>query len=346
MNYNIHKVSVTIDHATVTSNDRRKIDFKPEVLKRYRLLGWIPTARKKDKDPQGKDQEDNDQQGKVQQVSSIYSHFHDFEHKKTRNKLKVFSDRYTGKLYAPNLTVKFSPSWKEPLSYEEVVWVLNRLISSYNVEFNLAEFHVAINIFSDVDDDYFDLIVNRTKSNRKIDPQEHPDYPRTFNYHSITTESRLKAYDKKFQLLKEKIEYLSKRSIKKLKGLNVVRLEVRFNNTKLGIIPFIQDLAVADFSFIYPQHIKFLRPHKSRLRNVGLEPVDYRALSLIELRRLLEDQYRVKHNFYYYLRENKTLARPVRRALKKFRWCKSPDKFPLAEPKITVRSQKVKFTKH
>lgn len=334
MNINIRKVNVTVDYVTLTSNDRRFIIFDHKVMDNYKTEPRVPIT---------KETEENDGEEKAKRAD--YKHLYVFRHKETKNEVHILEGRPAGSLYHPNLTVRFYSSWEHPLSYEEVVELHNCLGSAHGIGFNLAEFHVAVDLFSDVGDDYFEYIVGHTQAGRIIDPEPHPEIPRLYHFHSKRSDFRLTAYDKAKQLLEKKRCLLSVESIEQLEKENVVRLESRFNNTRMGIVPSLEDLATSDFSFIYPQHIKFLKPRKSRIRKVGLGPRDYRGLSLAELRDLLV-QNGVKHNFQYYLKHDRELGKLVKKALKEYRWCGNPEQYPLAKPEAAIPRQGVSFKRH
>ena len=77
MDFNIHKVKVSIDHVTVTSDDMKILTFNPYILSRYRYLPKKPTRKKKH----------------TKHKRQSYEFFHEFRHKKTRNKVHIFNDR-------------------------------------------------------------------------------------------------------------------------------------------------------------------------------------------------------------------------------------------------------------
>jgi len=325
MKYNISKVRVSIDHITMTTDDKRKVGFNPKIIKEYRYLGMRPAI-------------------KEDQKRKSYQYFHEYQHHKTGNKVLIFTGISKNAFYYPNLTMKFYSSWDNRLSYKEVVGVLNCLVREYNVAFNVAEFHVAVDLISGVRDYYLHALAGCTKSGRNYDPDKIPKFPGTYYFHAKGSAFLLILYDKKKQLIDEN-KLLSIGSRKELKELNVVRLESRFNNTAKHIIPSLEALATTCFSFIYPRYIKFLEPDQKKLSNRGIKPQEYRNMGLKALRQLLRDK-GIKNNFFYYLKENEYLANIMKDVLAKYRWCKKPDKHPLLQSKIIIRPQQIKFIKH
>ena len=104
-------------------------------------------------------------------------------------------------------------------------------------------------------------------------------------------------------------------------------------------------LAVRDFSFIYPAHLRFLEPDRAKLRKLGLRARDYRDLCLSDVRDLLAAE-GVTNNFPYYLREIESLAEPVKAALADYRWEPNPAKYPLNVPELVIPKQRVVFVRH
>ena len=98
MKLKLIKTALSIDHITLTSDDRRFIKFKPKMITRYHYCGRAPTS-------DGNQSKD---------MNSIYESYHEYRNLSTGNKLHIFVDRYnTPKyktLYAPNFTVKFFSS--------------------------------------------------------------------------------------------------------------------------------------------------------------------------------------------------------------------------------------------
>ena len=325
MNYKITKVNVSIDHITMTSKDLRKSGFNGPEIPNYKLLGLRPTSKKGKKLPE--------------REASLYKYFYEYKHTLTGNKLHIYAHRYNN--YYPNLSVKFFPSWEHLLTYQEVVKALNFLISEYNFPFSLAEFHVAIDLFSE--HYYLHDLAHCTKSRRTID-SSNKDYPTTYNWQNYNSEFTLVLYDKKKHLLDKKIDELSKRTISYLKTVNITRLECIFSNTVMRLVPSLSDLATMSFAFIYPKFIKFLRPNVPRLtdRELRYKRFDF---ELTSFRQWLRKK-GIKHNHFYYLEDNSQLSEPVRKALSRFVWCKSPEEYPIVQPKLIIRPQPIKFIKH
>ena len=146
-----------------------------------------------------------------------YEFFHEFKHKKTGNKLHVFVDRFNEgdykTLFAPNICLKLFSSWDYKLSYSEVVRVHNLLTAKYNILFSISEFHVAVDLYFKGKKNPIARLVNLIKSGRKIGMKPSEKYPHTYYSHSVTSRFFLSAYDKTYQLKKEKAFELSAESL-------------------------------------------------------------------------------------------------------------------------------------
>jgi hypothetical protein len=330
MKFELLKASLSIDHITLTSDDRRFIKFKPKMIAGYHYLGRVPTNRTQNKEDR------------------LYQFFHEYRNLKTGNKLHIFVDRYnTPKfktLYMPNITVKFFSSWDNNLAYSDVALVHNILTEEYNVLLSVSIVHVALDLFFTGKEDQFMEVLGCIKSGRKIEPWKHPDYPYTYFFHELNGPFCLAVYNKREQLLAKKLNDLSPESIRQLGEVYVIRLESRFRYPYPGL-PSLGELATYDFSFIYPRHLKFLAADREKLGNHGVKPKQYRGLSLAWLRALLS-RLGIMNNFTYHLREIKRLADPVEAALDKYRWDRHPNRHPLSAPRLKIRKQRLKFIKH
>jgi hypothetical protein len=330
MNFQIQKVQISIDHLTMTSDDRRKIDFDPGVLAKFHYRGIqetrkTSTAEEKDYLPG-------------------YGFFHKFLSPQSGWKVHVFcsGDNPPDNFYVPNLAVKFYPHWENHLSYREVVRVLNELIGEYGVNFLVSQFHVAVDLFSERDRQTIFRLAGRSKSRRTIDPQQR--FPRTFYFQSLWAPFREVLYDKRHQLLTKKRRELSPPALRAIRQHEISRFESRVNNTALQFVRSLPGLATKDFSFLVPPHLAFLKPHKERLARLSLAPKDYRDWSLIELREELESR-GITNNFFYYTEPDERLSGPVLRALGRFRWYETPDKYPLLLPEFRIRPQGIEFVR-
>jgi hypothetical protein len=329
----ISKIRVSIDHITLSSDDRGIITLDPAILNKYKYLGKKFTDRDED----------------ALQMAKTYEFFHEFKHKKTGNKLHVFTDRFNKEnyktLYAPNLTLKFFSSWDHNLSYSEVVGVHNLLTDKYTVGFSVSEFHVAVDLYFKSRKNPIHQLVKLIKSGRKIGMKPSERYPHTYYSHSEKSSYFTSAYDKTHQLKKDKYFELTAESLKELDRYQIVRLEPRFNNTALKVVSPLDELATKDFSFIYPQYLKILLPDRDKLAKHGIQPKNYIGKSLVELRNMLRKE-GVVNNFTYYLKDYKRLSQPIRVALKDYRWERKPDKYQLSRPAIRIKPQKVQFIQH
>jgi hypothetical protein len=334
MKFEILKVIVSIDHLTLTSDDRRIIKYNHKILSKYHYEKSVPTEK-------------SDRQ---KHMSRTYRSFHEYWNLRTGNKLHVFVERFNTDtyktLFVPNITLKFFSSWGNKLTYADVVYVHNVLVEKYNVLFSVSAVHVAIDLFFWAEDNPFMEVLGCIKSGRKIEPWQHPKYPYTWFFHRLNARYCQAVYDKKYELLNEPEHRaeLTPMVLQELDGVHVTRLESRFRYPYPGL-PSLGELATWDFSFIYPRHLKFLTADREKLANQGINPKQYRGLSLAGLRALLS-RLGITNNFTYHLREIKRLADPVEAALGVFRWDRHPDRHPLSVPRLKIRKQRLKFIKH
>jgi hypothetical protein len=337
MKFNIKKIKVSIDHITLTSDDTSSIDFDPDIIKGYQHLG--PRNIKKPKKKQ----------------KETYKTFLEYRHSKTLNKILVYTDRskidadtedIEYNFFLPNITIKFFSSWDNPLSYEEVVSVRNDIVKEYNIAFNLAEFHVAIDLYSDLKHNYLNDLKGLTKSGRIYDPDEDPKFPGTYYFQSRENPKyplRLIMYDKKKEILDKK-KRISNKNLEELLNVNVTRAEAKVYNTVMGMVSSIEALAKYCFIDLYPKHIQFLEPDETKLIKHGIDPTNYEGLRLKELRQFLTEE-GIKNNFFYYTKDNSQLANIIKEALNEYRWCKNPDKYPIIQPKLVLRPKNIQFIK-
>ena len=117
-----------------------------------------------------------------------------------------------------------------------MISVRNDIVKEYNIAFNLAEFHVAIDLYSDLKHNYLKYLKGLTKSGRVYDPDENPKYPGTYYFQSNENPKyplRLIMYDKKKEILDKK-KRISDESQKELLNVNVTRTEAKVYNTVMG----------------------------------------------------------------------------------------------------------------
>lgn len=332
MKSKLKKTHISVDHFTITSDDRRLINYNSKLLTNYKSGKKIHTSG----------------ECKERQFRS-YEYFREYYHKRSHNKLRVFVDRYNTPakktLYAPNIALKFFSSWENNLTFEEVAKVHNIFVENYHVAFRVSNFHLAVDLYFDANGkDPFEHIVGSIMSGRKVEPWTNPKYPDTYFFHHLNSMFCLVVYNKKLQLLREKVDELSPEAKAELDECYVTRIEFRCRNPHLICSLPVRDLATHNFSSFYPTHLKFLRPDLRKVGNLGLDPSDFKGASLSETKEIMQEN-RVANNFNYFLRELKSLAEPVKRALGKFRWEPNPDRFPLSKPKLYIKMPRVKFVR-
>ena len=322
MHYKISDVIVSIDHLAMRTDTRTSLLFDPRIINSHVLLRGIPL--------------------KVNQ-SPHYAFAYDYIHKVSRNKVTILAHMRGKDHFVPNLLVKFFSSWDKRLSYREVVELFNDLTREYNIEFQVSRFHLALDIFNPLPGYYFHALASCVKSGRKIHPQQ--DHPTTYRWHSRDSLFCLESYDKRAQLLATHKE-LSPRSQRTLHTSHITRFELKFNHLFLGSdMPSLLALATMDFSSVYPCCLQFLQPDPVFLKGFGAAAKRYQDLSLVKLRRLLSRKHDLTSNFFYYLQDNPRLSAPVVKALRAYRWCRNPHRFPLAKPKVALKSPAVRFIK-
>ena len=334
MKFKFNKVKVSIDHITLTSDDTSFIVFNPKVISNYKFIGQR-NIRKMHK--------------------NTYKTYLEFSHLKTFNKMFVFTDRgnVLGErddneynYFLPNATIKFYSSWDNPLTFQEVAGVVNEVVKEYNIAFNLAEFHVAIDLFSGPDDNYLEALKGVTKSNRIYDPDEDPDKPGTYYYQSNDNKKypfRLLTYDKKKDLLdKNKNRIISEISLNELIEVCIIRIEFRVYNTVMGIVPSLESLADYCFDGLFETRVQFFEPDLLKLEKQGLDPDTCKNMRLKELKQYLKEN-GIVNNFFYYTKKDENLINLVEQALKYFRWCNCPEEYPIIQPQLILKPRKIKF---
>lgn len=271
-----------------------------------------------------------------------------FLHKTTENIVLIIPT--SGKdLFFPSITVKFLSSWLSPLTFEEVVDVLNFLTSKFKIGWNLAEFHVALDLFCSEGGTAW--IKDHTAALKSRGPKEDEKYPEMYHFQGLRASYRQEVYNKSRQLLEryeKELEkpawmrrtYLDDAALEELLTHEIVRMEARFNNTALGLVPSVESLASWDFSFISPKYLSILVPDYEKLAKRGIKPKDYKGLSLAETKRFFTAKGIQNHGDYL---KDSPLNTVIKETLAGFRWCSTPEAHPLITPSLRMRDQGVRF---
>ncbi|SHJ91502.1 hypothetical protein SAMN02745216_02537 [Desulfatibacillum alkenivorans DSM 16219] len=334
-------IKCSIDEVTITSTTRISVDHRHLRLPGYKYIGKYKNNLK-EKGSKGKSE-------------FVYSY--DFITSDKRKIVKVFpvvGDEHV----VPTFTIKFFSSYFAPLEYKEVVTVLNHLTESYGFWWRLSEFHLALDLVFGPGEDRLLWVVDHTKAVSKIDPAPCDTCPETFHHHSLDSRYRLTTYNKSRDLLSKNKKNLARKPAKRrliltkeeeawVQNHNIVRMEARFDNSEMKIVPSVESLANYDFSFVppdkefIPYYISLRVPNYTKLARHGIKPGHCKGMSLAEMRRFFREK-GIASNHGYYLKDSRLNA-VIKDTLAAFQWCSNPEDFPLMTPSLRMRDQRVRF---
>ena len=239
-----------------------------------------------------------------------------FYHKKTGNRLRICNQR-KGHPYISPLFLIFDSSYKRPLSGEEVFPVQEYFLKKHNLHLRLSEIHLAIDIAAPKGSGIHDLVARSIKAGKKGAP-DHIAVD-TLYFGKLNSPSMVVVYNKAQHL-------------RQMKGLTVPtdisRIELKLKIPRLGnFLGGLEDLAVHDWSFVYPKYFSLHQPNQ-RLRSKLRDQPKRLLLPLWLLKQVMQEEYGLSPSNFYarYLEDHPRLSAPVRQALSRYRWCVDSEK--------------------
>jgi len=180
-----------------------------------------------------------------------------------------------------------------------------------NKRLSLSQVHIAVDLISDQEIGLYNTVIHSLKPGYKAKPSI--VYKTSMYFGNTSSSNNLTVYDK-VKELKDKHDIT-------LPG-DVCRIELRFSIPKShNFIQSIDDLAVCDWSFLYPRYfsLHLIKPQLiDGLRTVGVNLNQ----PLWGIRDVLKAKYNsALYNFYRDYLTDHPFSDLIRNALKKFRWC-------------------------
>ena len=301
------RIRISIDLLSLVPLERFEVTYPYRKLPGYLYKRTIPFSKLRTYLPRSE----------IQPYS--YRRFSMYEHRDTGNRLFVSNLRRKESKRAKPLYLLFLSSYSHPLSYEEVYPVVRFFQESCNVHLRLSRVHLAMDLVSKGKATPYQRIIQALKPGYKGGPKPKLVYPSSIYFGSRRSSNSLVAYDKARQL--REVQGLRVRG-------TVFRLEWRAHVPHLPGLPrTLDELAVFDWSFLYPQYFSFHQPSSTLLAKLRAHGEDYRR-PLWELRDLAQNQLHIlPSNFYtHYLEDHPRFSAPIRRALARYRWCVDSEK--------------------
>jgi hypothetical protein len=291
-------INVSIDTVSFSSIRTRSNVFLSGDLGDYEFRSFIDTVKKGRKEKAKKP--------KNKEKGGRYKLRHIYRHKRTQNRLTVYTKRKKPSILIPSVYMTFGSSFRHHLRYEEVKNVLRILGKAFATEFRPSEAHIAVDFISAKVSGLHDELLRSLYSPKKRSIRR---FGRTLTMGSSNSSTQVEGYDKARQLKKKKKVILS---------VDVSRIETRLKITKLlNFSQSLEDLGELDWSPLVAKHITFLKPNRRLKRLLG----DEASTSSIRKLKKMAAKHGVTSNFFRdYLAEDKRFSRAVIRALAAYRW--------------------------
>lgn len=239
-----------------------------------------------------------------------------FKHVSTGNVLIISNQRKKKYWAASRLYVIFYPNYFDPITYPDVLGVEQFFRKECGIKLRVSVVHLAVDLVWETQKNRYKRVLRHLRPGNKKpyhppnkEPYESGDY-----FGKPYSSNQLLTYDKGRQL-------------REVKDINVTgdifRTESRLNVPQMNnFIHSINDLAVQDWSSLYPKHFSFhiiTFAFKKQLKSIGenwRQPV-------WQLKELAENELGIwPGNFYRdCLLDHPTFSDPVREVLANYRWC-------------------------
>jgi hypothetical protein len=240
-----------------------------------------------------------------------------FKHVETGNILIISNQRKSKYWAASPVYLIFYPSVSHPITYPDVFAVQQFFLRECGIKLRVSVVHPAV-----------DLVWRKRRKNRYqqtlrfLKPGSKKPYqpPNEIPYKSGNyfgtpySSNQLLTYDKDRQL-------------RNAKGVDITgdifRIEPRLKIPQMNnFIQSIDDLAVLDWSFLYPKYFSFHDLTSDFMLNVNFAHESWRQ-PIWKLRNIAKEKLGISPSNFYRdcLVDHRTLSDPVREALATYRWC-------------------------
>ena len=292
------RVKVKLDKLALFTSHRSDVLYPYQDVPNFRFRGYFNPAKNEEDDP----------------TLTKYEKVVMFENMRNGNSLLICNQRKRKCHNASPLYLIFYTSYFHTISYQDVQTVEKFFEQHCSARLRLSQIHIALDIISTTEIDLYEKVIRAIKPGKKRNTDLIKEYKTSLYFGSSKSSNYLHVYDKVRQMWS--VYGL------RIEG-DVVRIELRLRIPQLNnFIQYIEDLAVCDWSFVYPKYYSFHQPTntlKRRLRSIGLDW----SRPIWELRDIMEEEFDVwPSNFYRdYLMDHPLFSDPVRDALAEYRWC-------------------------
>jgi len=301
------RVAMSIDKLALSTKDRFDIRYPYKEIPNYKFASYVVKN--------GKTGKDFKKEKKKDRTIIKYLTVMKFKHVETGNVLIISNQRKSEFWAASPIYLIFYPSHLHPITYPDVLAV-EQFFLECGINLRVSVVHPAVDlVWKKQRKNRYKKILRHLKpgSKRTYQPPNRKPY-RSGNYFGKPYSSnQLLTYDKGRQLRKKDINIHGDR----------FRVEPRLNVPQMNnFIQSIDDLAVQDWSFLYPRYFSFHSLTPDFKQKVSFAGESYRQ-PLWDLRNFAKEKLGIfPSNFYRdCLVDHSRLSDPVREVLAAYRWC-------------------------
>jgi len=294
------RVKVKLDKLALFTPHRSEVLYPYQDVPNFRFRGYFNPDKLADYDP----------------TVTKYEKVVMFENMRNGNSLLICNQRKRKCHNASPLYLIFYTSYFHTISYQDVLAVEKFFEQHCSARLRLSQIHLALDIISETEIDLYGKVIRAIKPGKKHKTDLEEEYKTSIYFGSSKSSNYLHVYDKAQQMW----DVYGLR----IEG-DVVRIELRLRIPQLkNFIQYTEDLAVWDWSYVYPKYYSFHQPTntlKRRLRSISLDW----SRPIWELRDIMEEEFDVwPSNFYRdCLMDHPLFSAPVQKALSDYRWCRN-----------------------
>jgi len=294
------RIKVKLDKLALFTSHRSDVLYPYQDVPNFRFRGYFNPA---------KNEEDDATLTKYEKVVM-------FENMRNGNPLLICNQRKRKCHNASPLYLIFYTNYFHTISYQDVQAVEKFFEQHCSARLRLSQIHIALDIISATEIDLYEKVIRSIKPGKKHKTDLEKEYQTSSYFGSSKSSNYLHVYDKVQQMW----DVYGLR----IEG-DVARIELRLKIPQLkNFIQYTEDLAVWDWSYVYPKYYSFHQLTNTLKRRLRLHDLDW-SRPIWELRDIMEEEFDVwPSNFYRdYLMDHPLFSDPVRNALSDYRWCRN-----------------------
>jgi len=303
------KVAVSIDKLALSTRSRFNICYPYKEIPNFKFSNYVVKN--------GKPGQNYKKEKKKDRNIIKYLTVMKFKHVETGNIL-IISNQRKGKYWAASpVYLIFYPGVSHPITYADVISVQQFFLRECGIKLQVSVVHLAVDlVWKKRRESRYKQILRHLKpgSKKPYQPPNKKPYKSGNYFGTPYSSNQLLTYDKARQL-------------RKVKGIEVTgdifRIEHRLNIPQMNnFIQSSDDLAVRDWSFIYPNYFSLHDLASDFMLKVNFAGESWRQ-PIWELKNIALEKLDIfPSNFYRdCLVDHSRLSDPVRRALATYRWC-------------------------